>query len=428
MSRSIQMASSLGRVTRLARIVAGCIALAALVSGCDTTQDSQYFRYGVGTNLYSEDIVQTTQLQDLYFTELCRQSLPVVSTKDIDCTGVRMSAPDWTLIVQAGMNDVDRRCDSYLAWLDDRRRTNGAVLKELGDVTVASQAIMRVAGVSANPITLAGLAFGLASDTFTNINSRLLTEIDKTTVQTLVLKRRDGFRLDIAGRPIPDRPTAAHALRLYLTICTPFAIETEINSTITVFQTAGVAGLARTDPLVDPRTIAPLLIGDIRKPLPEGGFKPPPGKTAAQILDERLRDTLCMVDTGKTRDQSVKDFLVGRGLMLGSQSLANVKIPKENDLLQHAAASIPDCKKAGFRNAYEVGRFGVTSENSKAQVAVNIDDLQDGLRSKLKLPDADLTSHQLDGPTRTAIKSFRDKNNLVPGDQVDDALITALNK
>jgi hypothetical protein len=247
---------------RIPGIVARCVALAMLLSGCDATTDSQYFRYGIGTDLYSADIVQTTQLQDLYFTELCRQTLPLVSTNDVDCINARMAPSDWTLLVQAGMNDVDRRCDSYLAWLDDRRRTNNAVLKELGDVTVASQAIMRVAGVSANPITLAGLAFGLAANTFTNINSRLLLEIDKTTVQTLVLHRRDDFRLDIRGKTIPDRPTAVHALRLYLTICTPFTIETDINSTVTVFQTAGIGGLGNMDPLVNPRTIgAPLTSG-----------------------------------------------------------------------------------------------------------------------------------------------------------------------
>src|SRR5215472_14311772 len=108
MSRSIQKAGSRGRGMRLAAIVTGCLGLATLLSGCDTTTDSQYFRVGVGTDLYSADIVQTTQLQDLYFTELCRQALPMVATADVNCTGARMSPTDWTLIVQAGLNDVDR--------------------------------------------------------------------------------------------------------------------------------------------------------------------------------------------------------------------------------------------------------------------------------------------------------------------------------
>ena len=128
---------------RTAGVLAGCIALAMLVSGCDGT-DSRYFRYGIGTDLYSADIAETTQFQDIYLTELCRQALPVLSTSEGQCLNAALGPSDWNLLVQAGLNDVDRRCDSYLAWLDDRRRTNNAVLKELGDVTVASQAIMRV--------------------------------------------------------------------------------------------------------------------------------------------------------------------------------------------------------------------------------------------------------------------------------------------
>src|SRR4051812_3342887 len=206
-------------------ILASCL-LALLVAGCDTT-DSRYFRYGIGTDLYSADIVEITQLQDVYLTELCRQALPTLSAGEGQCLPGVSSPLGWNLIVQAGLNDVDRRCDAYLAWLDDRRRTNGAVLKELGDIAVASQAIMRVAGVGADPITLAGLAFGLASNTFTNVNSRLLLEVDKTTVQTLVLRRRDDYRLQLRNLQFDNRPAAIHALRQYLTICTPYMIETD---------------------------------------------------------------------------------------------------------------------------------------------------------------------------------------------------------
>ena len=168
------------------------------------------------------------------------------------------------------MNDIDRRCDSYLAWLDDRRRTNNAVLKELGDITVASQAIMRVAGVGANPITLAGLAFGLAANTFTNVNSRLLLEVDKTTVQTLVLRRRDDYRLELQRIRIDTRPAAVHALRSYLNICTPFTIETDINTTVTVFQVGGAAALNRP-PLINAETVRGTTIERARDPMPKTG-------------------------------------------------------------------------------------------------------------------------------------------------------------
>lgn len=243
---------------RSAYIVAACVGLALLVGGCDPN-DRTYFRYGIGTDLYSADIVETTQYQDIYLTELCRQALPLVSTAESMCLNSTLGQNEWDLVVQAGLNDIDRRCDSYMAWLDDRRRTDSAVLKELGDVTVASQAIMRVAGVSANPITLAGLAFGLAANTFINVNSRLLLEVDKTTVQTLVLRRRGDYRLQLQDVRIVNRPAVIHVLRSYLTICTPFTIETDINSTITVFQQVGSAGLDRRGPLVSPVTVgAPL--------------------------------------------------------------------------------------------------------------------------------------------------------------------------
>lgn len=239
---------------RSVRGIVAFVCLALSVAGCDTTE-TRYFRYGIGTDLYSADIVQATELQDVYLTELCRQALPLLSTSDTQCLGATPNPAAWDLIVQAGLNDVDRRCDSYLAWLDDRRRTNSAVLKELGDIAVASQAIMRVSGVSANPITLAGLAFGLAADTFTNVNSRLILEVDKTTVQTLVLRRRSDYRIELKGVRIENRPAAVHALRSYLNICTPFTIETDINSTITVFQQTGAGGLVTKPPLVSAQTI-----------------------------------------------------------------------------------------------------------------------------------------------------------------------------
>ena len=86
--------------------------------GCDTT-DVRYFRYGIGTDLYPSDIVATTDREDLYLAELCRQSSSVISPLGGQCIDAAPS--DWSLIVQAGMNDIDRRCDGYLAWLDDRR-------------------------------------------------------------------------------------------------------------------------------------------------------------------------------------------------------------------------------------------------------------------------------------------------------------------
>jgi hypothetical protein len=353
---------------RGAGIVAGCVGLALLVSGCDTT-DSRYFRYGVGTDLYSADIVQTTQFQDVYLTELCRQALPVLSTSDTQCLNCVPSQNGWDLIVQAGLNDVDRRCDSYLAWLDDRRRTNNAILKEFGDVTVASQAIMRVAGVGANPITLAGLAFGLASNTFTNINSRLLLEVDKTTVQTLVLRRRNDFRVDLQAKRINDRPAAIYALRQYLTICTPFAIETDINTTVTVFQQVGPGGLDHRGPLLNPSAVGiPLRAGT------DTGKAPvrPPAETSVPEFKEIIVNYNAKVHTTRFVNSIVRKLCLtdadaknvaktSAAIQVYQMTLRDVrreppgekitgKLTDQELLLLNDEQS---CKPAVFRNFYE---------------------------------------------------------------------------
>jgi hypothetical protein len=404
-------------------IVAGCVGLAMLVSGCDTT-DSRYFSYGVGTDLYSADIVQTTQLQDIYLTELCRQALPLVSTTDTQClTGVP-SPNGWNLIVQAGLNDVDRRCDSYLAWLDDRRRTNNAVLKELGDITVASMAIMRVAGVGANPITLAGLAFGLAANTFTNVNSRLLLEVDKTTVQTLVLRRRDAYRGQLQGIVVDSRPAAIHALRSYLTICTPYTIETDINSTITVFQVGGADALKRP-PLISAETVRTTTFVRARDPLPERHFPDKPTITKGFVTNVQL--ALCVPTvTGVVGDSTIaaiREYL---------QALGNVPIPATIDptstalrpSLSAAISDVGDCNALGYRNAFEVGRYGVPASNREKR----INTLQKKIAALLVILKSTVTVQQtgrLDDQTRAGIKEIRQLSGTT-GDQLDAPLLAKI--
>src|SRR5690606_24064523 len=90
---------------------------------------------------------------------------------------------DWNLFVQAGMNDIDQRCDGYLAWLDDRRRSNDTILGQINITEGTTQTILLATEASALAIGAVGAAFGFARNTFSNINSRLLTEVNHSTVQ-----------------------------------------------------------------------------------------------------------------------------------------------------------------------------------------------------------------------------------------------------
>jgi hypothetical protein len=401
-----------------AGIVSGCVALSLLLSGCDTT-DSNYFRYGVGTNLYSEDIIQTTQLQDVYFTELCRQALPVISTSDSVCLNAVPNAAAWGLIVQAGLNDIDRRCDSYLAWLDDRRRTNNAVLKELADVTVATQAIMRVGGVGANPITLAGLAFGLAANTFTNINSRLLLEVDKTTVQTLVLRRRDEYRFQLRSIQVESKPAAVHALRSYLNICTPYTIETDINSTITVFQTGGAAALNRP-PLINAETVRSTTIVRARDPLPVRQFPDKPAVGIAFITN--VQSALCVPTAngiaGESTIAAIRQYL--QAIPKPVPETIDPTSAELRPILQKAVSEVRECNTLGFKNAFEVGRYGVAQSGAQKSITR----LQNRMSAFLAVLQSTVTvqpTGKFDEQTRAAIREIRRLTGTT-GDQIDAPL------
>jgi len=268
-----------------AGIVAAGIASALLMSGCDPN-DRVYFREGIGTQLYTADTASAAELQNIYLDYLCRQANSYVGTDVPSCAQQVIPANYWPIIVQAGLNDVDARCDSYLAWLDQKRRENAAVLAEIGAVRFAVDALTNpnVTGVSAVGLAAISAAFGLATDTVKNFNS-LLLQVDHTTVQNVVVTNRKIFREDLLkfSSSIDNKPASIHTLRTYLSICMPMTIAANINSTVTVFKQTGTAPGA--GPML-PTVGAPFTPRERfveRKPPPVDGIKPVPG--AETIID-----------------------------------------------------------------------------------------------------------------------------------------------
>src|SRR5947207_11932596 len=246
--------------------ILGAVGLALLAGGCNTL-DRNYLRDGVGTEVTSTDIVTSTNLQAIYFGEVCRQAgLTVRQTPDgaLLCDELALSPAAWSIFVQAGMNDIDRRCDAYLAWLDDRRRWREPLLKQLHSTAAATAAIMGLTGVSAAPIAIVGAAFGFAQETFVNLSGRLITEVNHSTVQSLVLTRQNDYRAGLRNKVIVNGPAALYALRSYLRICMPMTIETEINTTLTSVDRNGAPPV----PLITPATINAAIITNATAPLP----------------------------------------------------------------------------------------------------------------------------------------------------------------
>ncbi len=234
------------------RIVASAMFIVtSWLAGCTPQGEIGFIRGGVGTDLNHSALADATDSQDRYVALVCRQAgLGQISDS---CATEAFRATEWSAFVQAGMNDIDARCDAYLAWLDDKRRSVGPIAQQISDIRTATSAILAVTGVGVNPMAVVSAAFGLATNTFTNFNSRLLFQLDQSTVQALVLHRQTEFRQSLLDpqRRADNRPGAIHILRSYLRICAPFTIETDVNTTITTLARGGVGAIVAQAPLIE---------------------------------------------------------------------------------------------------------------------------------------------------------------------------------
>ncbi len=249
------------------RFFMALLLVASVLSGCDGAAG---FGEGPGTSVPWPGVQEETRLQDLYIGAMCEQAgLPVLGAPSAPvCDAAGFRPTDWGLIVQAGMNDIDLRCDEYLAWLDERKRFSEPILKELAAVSAVTEGIMQISGTGAASIAITGLAFGLTATSFTNFNSRLLFEIDHSAVQAIVLRSQNTFRDQIRRQVIDNRPAAVYALRSYLRTCMPFTLQTQINNTIVLFERGGVPALVSGGPLIDPSVVGVPRITDVNAPLP----------------------------------------------------------------------------------------------------------------------------------------------------------------
>jgi hypothetical protein len=213
--------------------VVACAGLALALAGCNLTLEEKLIQEGIGTELAAADIVESTRRLEVYLSYLCVQAGGTTVVADaadtiVSCDTTRYGNAQWSALVRAGFNDIDRRCDAYLAWLASRRRDRSAILSQIHDTRTFTEALLYTTGVGAAPIAIAGLAFGLASNSFTNYYSRLLFEIEKSTVSLLVREKRLQYRNTLNVR-IAFQPDAVHVLREYMLICTPFYIEDLVN-------------------------------------------------------------------------------------------------------------------------------------------------------------------------------------------------------
>ncbi len=302
----------------------------------------QYFREGVGVTLNSGQLAQATQLQDEYVYNICRQAggFNVETAASPSCTGA-----DWTTFTVAGMNDIDQRCDAYLDWLDAQRRDRTPVLAQIAAMGAATAGIMGVAGAGTEAIAIAATAFGLAGQSYANWNSRLLLDVDHSTVQALVYRRQQQYRQSIYNIAVPSRASAIYLLRGYLRLCMPITIETDINNTVTLAQ-SGVPASVIEAPLVRPVGVTNV-VTEVRKPL----------ATPHRLVNTSRATTLTPIEAGLT---GVKIEQIQRALCVASPS---------NDL-----GGLDSSARIAMSEFFEAGGFGPSQTIKNAKMLNKLQD------------------------------------------------------
>ena len=324
---------------RWLQALTGC--LGALATSACAPVSEQYFREGVGVTLNSGQLPQTTQLQDEYVYYICRQA---GGFKEETAAGPSCTGADWTMFTVAGMNDIDQRCDAYLDWLDAQRRDRTPVLAQIAAMGAATAGIMGVAGAGTEAIAIAATAFGLAGQSYANWNSRLLLDVDHSTVQAVVYSRQQQYRQSIYTISVPNRASAIYLLRQYLRLCMPITIETEINTTATLFA-KGVPETA-VEPLVRAVAAQPLRAAAPVTTPPARGTKPPPSAPGWEVVSpgttidlgtaKLLQRSLCIPNPdGKFNNQTalgLKIFLsVTRTGQISEKNWSGQKLPLDHN-------------------------------------------------------------------------------------------------
>jgi hypothetical protein len=245
------------------------VAIALVAASCGNPMlERKYINEGAGVDLYSGDAANQIALLNQYITFICTQ------------IGQETCIVGSQTFVQAGMNDIDQRCDGYLTWLDARRRDQTPVLAEISAIEGATHDIMAITGSSVKSLNIVTTAFSLASATYTNWNSRLLVSVNQSTVQEVVYTSQGQYRQKISTYPVPDRPTALYLLRNYLRLCMPITIEASINTSTTLVQREAPQASMQNLVVANTTPTRPAIIRNVDTPLQQ--FRPSPSQGQPQ--------------------------------------------------------------------------------------------------------------------------------------------------
>ncbi|MGO8066381.1 hypothetical protein AB9E28_12825 [Rhizobium leguminosarum] len=225
--------------SRLATAFLALFTIALLfLSGC-TPSDRDFALNGAGSDLMSPNTVAATDGIDAYFGEICRQAdLPVNGSRPLRCQTSGFDDYAWHSVAKAGMNDIDHRCDLYLAWLENKRNQKPFVDATLVSLGATTAGVLALAAPGSNAIEYVALALGLTSQTYNAYYTRALLGIEPSTIKLTVEGRRLAFRDAFLNARYREKADVVYVLRSYLKLCTPQTITMDVNT----FARAAVTG------------------------------------------------------------------------------------------------------------------------------------------------------------------------------------------
>lgn len=348
-------------------ISASLVATLVLVSGCSSEDGYRHYANAVGPDLYSPQTARNTRLLSSYTGSLCAQAgLSSGQGCRLDTTA------EYAIFVQMGLYDIDQRCDAFLDTLYYKEKTEGPILEQIAATNTLTRGVMTAAGTSIASFQIVAAAFDFAASSFRNSRKGLLEALDPTTVKAIVFRRQKEIKQEIAGHQISSMPEALHAMRAYLRVCMPFAIEMEANAALTTLQWTD--GPGRSPVGFQDSRIAEIPTTDSRvggggRGIPGDVVKITGGLTDAerdipQSLGRRIQAMLCVVPpdgnfTASTRIQ-MKEFEKGLRFTKSEEpGDAEAKIDNRAEFrdYKNAADVLGDCNKLKHRSAFEAGFF-----------------------------------------------------------------------
>ncbi|WP_306145695.1 hypothetical protein [Roseibium sp. MMSF_3412] len=404
----------------------GAIATSLAVSGCGETAFDYRTGAGIGADLYSPGMERATQQLHQYIGFLCQQAeFSSFSPENARACLHRVEqSGNWSIIVHTGFNDIDRRCDDYLAWMEQARLRRDFGVSQLNAISNLTNAILlATTPASAKAIGIVGLAFGYSQKLFTDIHTLINLGIENSTIKTIVSERRMAFRQKFSDTKFTYKPNVIHTLRSYLRICMPYTITMDVNTYARATATGTTelvrklddpaqiaASLARTTPLKPeqefgtgrPKGLGPVSGKDFDKV-----FKNPANYEKQDL--KLVQEAMCVqgYKPGIVDDPTINAIKIFEDTPFRSDNFPDFRKPLSNGKLDdfevEFLTSWGTCDTSKYKNIFERVWFElVTDEERKKRTKGMI-----GLMNRSFDPDLDVDLDLNNADLRNAIKTIR---------------------